>query len=128
MKKKLSTVFLILVIVLTPTCTFAIDETREQLLEGALINRYLGLIGGTLQKQFGCEKVISIRRLGDTTIPYFEVKIQVVTYSQEYGKLPYDLVTLTIQDRVDLMQLSGIEKKWNISSEEYKSNCGWFKR
>lgn len=119
---------LILAIVLAPTCTFAIDETREQLLEGALINRYVELIGGTLQKPFGCEKVISIRRLGEVSIPFFEVKIQVATYSKEYGKPPYDLVILTIRDRIDLMQLSGIEKKWNITLEEYKRNCGWFKR
>ncbi len=127
MKFHLLKLFLILLLVL-PTASYAKEEEKESLLEGALINRYLNLIGETLQKPFGCEKVTEIKRIGDPTIPYFEVVVQVVTYDQEYGKPPYDLVTITIRDRVDLLFLAGIEKKRNISAEEYKARCHWFQR
>lgn len=112
----------------TPVSSAAPPETREQLLEGALINRYLELVGSTLQKPFGCEKISEIKRVGDPRIPAFEVKLEVMTYGGSYGEPPYDLVTLHIRDRVDMLTLIGFEKKRSLSSEEYQKRCWWFKR
>ncbi|MEJ8545915.1 hypothetical protein [Brevibacillus borstelensis] len=103
-------------------------QGREQLLEGALLNRYLELIGSTLQKPFGCGKIASIKRLGDPRLPAFEVAIEVVSFGAAYGQPPYDLVTLTVRDRPDLVTLIGIDKRQNISGEEYKERCGWLVR
>ncbi|QDX93736.1 hypothetical protein C2W64_01865 [Brevibacillus laterosporus] len=99
------------------------EEYREQLLEGALINRYVNLIGETLQRQFGCEKIVAIKRLGDSNIPFFEVTVQVMTYGKEYHHPPYDAVILVIRDRIDLVSLAGISKKRNISKKEYQQEC-----
>lgn len=98
------------------------------MLEGALINRYLDLVGSTLQKPFGCEKISEIKRVGDPSLPTFEFKLEVITYGGKYGEPPYDLVTLHIRDRVDRYTLIGFEKKKNLSAEEYQKRCWWFKR
>ena len=99
---------------------------REQLLEGALLNRYLELIGSTLQRPFGCGKIAGIKRLGDPRLPAFEVVIEVATFGAAYGQPPYDLVSLTVRDRPDLVSLTGIEKQRNLSEDEYKNRCRWF--
>ncbi|CAM5782921.1 hypothetical protein BBOR36S_01043 [Brevibacillus borstelensis] len=99
---------------------------REQLLEGALLNRYLELIGSTLQRPFGCGKIAGIKRLGDPRLPAFEVVIEVVTFGEAFGQPPYDLVSLTVRDRPDLVSLTGIEKQRNLSEDEYKNRCRWF--
>jgi hypothetical protein len=118
-----------LLLVMAPLSSAASPtENREQLLEGALINRYLELIGSTLQKPFGCEKISAITRVGDRSLPTFELSVEVVTYGGGYGKPPHDLVTINIRDRLDLLAMIGFDKKKNISPEEYQKRCGWFKR
>lgn len=42
---------------------------REQLLEGALLNRYLELIGSTLQRPFGCGKIMRHQAFGRPQTP-----------------------------------------------------------
>ncbi|MCM3079003.1 hypothetical protein [Brevibacillus invocatus] len=126
--KKVVIALLALFLLVMPVSSAAPPESREQLLEGALINRYLDLVGSTLQKPFGCEKISEIKRVGDPRIPAFEFKLEVVTYGGRYGEPPYDLVTLHIRDRVDMLTLIGFEKKRNLSLEEYQKRCWWFKR
>ncbi|MDH4619653.1 hypothetical protein [Brevibacillus sp. AY1] len=126
--KKILLTFLTLLLLVAPVSSAAPLESREQLLEGALINRYLDLVGSTLQKPFGCEKISEIKRVGDPSLPTFEFKLEVITYGGRYGEPPYDLVTLHIRDRVDMLTLIGFEKKRNLSLEEYQKRCWWFKR
>lgn len=82
----------------------------------------------TLQRLFGCEKIVVIKRLGDSKIPFLKVKVQVMTYGKEYHHPPYDAVILVIRDRIDLVSLAGVSKKRNISKKEYQQECRCFQR
>ncbi|CAM3333435.1 hypothetical protein EDM52_08735 [Brevibacillus invocatus] len=95
--KKVVIALLALFLLVMPVSSAAPPESREQLLEGALINRYLDLVGSTLQKPFGCEKISEIKRVGDPRIPAFEFKLEVVTYGGRYGEPPIPETLLVVQ-------------------------------
>lgn len=57
-------------------------ESREQLLESALSNRYYSVIRQVTEDQYECASVINIKRLGkkDEFVPRYEVKLQFLTF------------------------------------------------
>ena len=64
-----------------PSDSFA-KESREQLLESALSNRYYSVIRQVTEDQYECASVINIKRLGkkDEFVPRYEVKLQFLTF------------------------------------------------
>lgn len=71
--RKVSLVFAVLFLLVTFAPANA-EESREQLLESALLNRYYPLLQQTVNSQFTCESIISIKRLGeeDEFVPQFD--------------------------------------------------------
>ncbi len=65
----------------SPSDSFA-KESREQLLESALSNRYYSVIRQVTEDQYECASVINIKRLGkkDEFVPRYEVKLQFLTF------------------------------------------------
>lgn len=101
-----------------------VSESHEELLESALLNRYYPLLKEVAKKQFFCTKVLSIKRLGpkDEVAPRFDVTVQLVTFQGPHNP-PYDLVKVTIRDTVFGLKIINVERKPNISQEEFKKVC-----
>ena len=83
-----------------PSDSFA-KESREQLLESALSNRYYSVIRQVTEDQYECASVIDIKRLGkkDEFVPRYEVKLQFLTFQGAHNP-PNDKVTLTLEDHL----------------------------
>lgn len=99
-------------------------ETREQLLESVLLNRYYPLLRQTAESQFECESVITLKRLGKENeyVPQFEVKAQLLTFEGAHNP-PHNVVTVTIQDTLNEVKIIKVERKQNVSREEVLKAC-----
>ena len=99
-------------------------ETPEQLLGGALINRYLPVIHQHFQGLFQCQRVINLKRLGTERefAPRFQIIVQLVTFEGAH-KPPYDLVTLTIVDTPLELKVIDVQRKHDISRTEFDNTA-----
>jgi thiamine kinase-like enzyme len=106
------------------TCKCNAEESREQLLESALLNQYYPLLRKSADSQFECESVVAIKRLGEKNefVPQFEVKVQLLTFQGAHNP-PHDIVTVTIKDTVTGMKIITEERKQNVSREEVIKAC-----
>ena len=100
---------------LFPSDSFA-KESREQLLESALSNRYYSVIRQVTEDQYECASVIDIKRLGkkDEFVPRYEVKLQFLTFQGAHNP-PNDKVTLTLEDHLDHVKIKKVEREKNVS-------------
>lgn len=121
MRKPLIFVFIITFLFITTTNVYAEKESkREELLEEALIVRYLSSISEVTDKLFMCEQIANIKRLSGNRD--HEVIIEVVTFEEAHMP-PYDLFRITLIDTPDKITITGVERKDNLSSEQLKKHC-----
>ncbi|KFN02484.1 DUF3888 domain-containing protein [Bacillus clarus] len=105
-------------------------ETREQLLESALLNRYYPVIRQVTEDQFECGSVINIKRLGkkEEFIPKFTVTIQIVTFQGPHNP-PNDLITITVEDDLTDVKVTKVERVKNVSGDAVHKACAqWNKK
>ncbi|PGZ08650.1 hypothetical protein COE30_11795 [Bacillus cereus] len=107
----------------SPSYSWA-KESKEQLLESALLNRYYSVIRQATEDQYECDSVISIKRLGkkDEFIPRFEVTLQFLTFQGAHNP-PNDKVTLTLEDNLDHIKIKKVEREKNVSSAIAEKVC-----
>ncbi|MDA1871385.1 DUF3888 domain-containing protein [Bacillus thuringiensis] len=107
----------------SPSDSFA-KESREQLLESALLNRYYSVIRQVTEDQYECDAVINIKRLGrkDEFVPRFEVKLQFLTFQGAHNP-PNDKVTLTLEDYLDHIKVKNVEREKNVSNDVVEKIC-----
>lgn len=107
----------------SPSNSFA-KESREQLLESALLNRYYSVIRQVTEDQYECDSVINIKRLGkkDEFVPRFEVTLQFLTFQGAHNP-PNDKVTLTLEDNLDHIKIKKVEREKNVSSAIVEKVC-----
>lgn len=107
----------------SPSNSFA-KESREQLLESALLNRYYSVIRQVTEDQHECDSVINIKRLGkkDEFVPRFEVTLQFLTFQGAHNP-PNDKVTLTLEDHLDHIKIKKVEREKNVSSAIVEKVC-----
>jgi hypothetical protein len=100
------------------------QESREQLLESALINRYNPLLDKQINSSYYCTTVVSIKRLGEPNqfAPKFDVKLRTVTYSGAHNP-PHDLITADIVDDPYGAKIVHMVRVPNVSSEVIKAQC-----
>ena len=104
MKKSLFLVICITFIFLTPINVYAQNELkREQLLEEALIVRYLPYILEQTDKLFMCERITNIKRLDGNRD--HEVVIEVITFENAHMP-PYYLFRITLTDTPDKINVT----------------------
>lgn len=96
----LSTALAVIMFSCSPQSTYA-QETREQLMESALINAYRPLLDKEIHSSSYCAKVVRIIPLGapNRLAPKYEIRIQAVTYTGAHNP-PHDLITVDILDDV----------------------------
>ena len=87
-------------------------ESKEQLLESALLNRYYSVIRQATEDQYECDSVINIKRLGkkDEFVPKFEVMLQFLTFQGAHNP-PNDKVTITLEDNIDHIKIKKVERE-----------------
>ncbi|ANS50636.1 DUF3888 domain-containing protein [Bacillus sp. AF62] len=107
----------------SPSDSFA-KESREQLLESALLNRYYSVIRQVTEDQYECDAVINIKRLGrkDEFVPRFEVTLQFLTFQGAHNP-PNDKVTLTLEDYLDHIKVKNEEREKNVSNDVVEKIC-----
>lgn len=107
----------------SPSDSFA-KESREQLLESALLNRYYLVIRQVTKDQYECDSVINIKRLGrkDEFVPRFEVTLQFLTFQGAHNP-PNDKVTLTLEDYLDHIKVKNVEREKNVSNDVVEKIC-----
>ncbi|HFJ9477513.1 hypothetical protein CN449_23070 [Bacillus thuringiensis] len=107
----------------SPSDSFA-KESREQLLESALSNRYYSVIRQVTEDQYECDAVINIKRLGrkDEFVPRFEVTLQFLTFQGAHNP-PNDKVTLTLEDYLDHIKVKNVEREKNVSNDIVEKIC-----
>ncbi|PER42652.1 hypothetical protein CN479_02070 [Bacillus thuringiensis] len=107
----------------SPSDSFA-KESREQLLESALLNRYYLVIRQVTEDQYECDAVINIKRLGrkDEFVPRFEVTLQFLTFQGAHNP-PNDKVTLTLEDYLDHIKVKNVEREKNVSNDIVEKIC-----
>ncbi|MDA1763888.1 DUF3888 domain-containing protein [Bacillus thuringiensis] len=107
----------------SPSDSFA-KESREQLLESALLNRYYSVIRQVTKDQYECDAVINIKRLGrkDEFVPRFEVTLQFLTFQGAHNP-PNDKVTLTLEDYLDHIKVKNVEREKNVSNDIVEKIC-----
>ncbi|MDH4423676.1 DUF3888 domain-containing protein [Bacillus sp. AFS054943] len=107
----------------SPSYSWA-KESKEQLLESALLNRYYSVIRQATEDQYECDSVINIKRLGkkDEFVPRFEVMLQFLTFQGAHNP-PNDKVTLTLEDNLDHIKIKKVEREKNVSSEIAEKVC-----
>ncbi|PDX96010.1 hypothetical protein CN961_08065 [Bacillus thuringiensis] len=107
----------------SPSDSFA-KESREQLLESALLNRYYSIIRQVTEDQYECDAVINIKRLGrkDEFVPRFEVTLQFLTFQGAHNP-PNDKVTLTLEDYLDHIKVKNVEREKNVSNDVVEKIC-----
>lgn len=107
----------------SPIDSFA-KESREQLLESALSNRYYSVIRQVTEDQFECASVINIKRLGKNSefVPRFEITLQFLTFQGAHNP-PNDKVTLTLEDHLDHVKIKKVERERNVSSAIVEQVC-----
>lgn len=107
----------------SPSDSFA-KESREQLLESALLNRYYSVIRQVTEEQYECDAVINIKRLGrkDEFVPRFEVTLQFLTFQGAHNP-PNDKVTLTLEDYLDHIKVKNVEREKNVSNDVVEKIC-----
>ncbi|MCU4985811.1 DUF3888 domain-containing protein [Bacillus cereus] len=107
----------------SPSDSFA-KESREQLLESALLNRYYSVIRQVTKDQYECDSVINIKRLGrkDEFVPRFEVALQFLTFQGAHNP-PNDKVTLTLEDYLDHIKVKNVEREKNVSNDVVEKIC-----
>ncbi len=95
----------------SPSYSWA-KESKEQLLESALLNRYYSVIRQATEDQYECDSVTNIKRLGkkDEFVPRFEVTLQFLTFQGAHNP-PNDKVTLTLEDNLDHIKIKKVERK-----------------
>jgi hypothetical protein len=122
-KTKLIIITLCFWVVFAPVNANA-KESREQLLESVLLNRYYPILRQTAESQFECENVITLKRLGKEYeyAPQFEVKVQLLTFEGAHNP-PHDIVTVTIKDTLNEIEIMKVERKQNVSREEVIKTC-----
>ncbi|MGE7886320.1 DUF3888 domain-containing protein [Bacillus cereus] len=100
------------------------EESREQLLESALLNRYYSVIRQVTKDQYECDAVINIKRLGrkDEFVPRFEVTLQFLTFQGAHNP-PNDKVTLTLEDYLDHIKVKNVEREKNVSNDVVEKIC-----
>ncbi|EMX0193617.1 MULTISPECIES: DUF3888 domain-containing protein [Bacillus] len=107
----------------SPSDSFA-KESREQLLESALLNRYYSVIRQVTEDQYECDAVINIKRLGrkDEFVPRFEVTLQFLTFQGAHNP-PNDKVTLTLEDYLNHIKVKNVEREKNVSNDVVEKIC-----
>ncbi|AQY41219.1 DUF3888 domain-containing protein [Bacillus thuringiensis] len=107
----------------SPSDSFA-KESREQLLESALLNRYYSVIRQVTKDQYECDSVINIKRLGrkDEFVPRIEVTLQFLTFQGAHNP-PNDKVTLTLEDYLDHIKVKNVEREKNVSNDVVEKIC-----
>ncbi|KAB2443094.1 DUF3888 domain-containing protein [Bacillus luti] len=107
----------------SPSDSFA-KESREQLLESALSNRYYSVIRQATEDQYECASVINIKRLGkkDEFVPKFEVMLQFLTFQGAHNP-PNDKVTITLEDNIDHIKIKKVEREKNVSGTIAEKIC-----
>ncbi|PEA48980.1 hypothetical protein CON48_18025 [Bacillus thuringiensis] len=107
----------------SPSDSFA-KESREQLLESALLNRYYSVIRQVTKDQYECDSVINIKRLRrkDEFVPRFEVTLQFLTFQGAHNP-PNDKVTLTLEDYLDHIKVKNVEREKNVSNDVVEKIC-----
>ncbi|MHA7107289.1 DUF3888 domain-containing protein [Bacillus sp. C-3-6] len=107
----------------SPSDSFA-KESREQLLESALLNRYYSVIRQVTEDQYECDAVINIKRLGrkDEFVPRFEVTLQFLTFQGAHNP-PNDKVTLILEDYLDHIKVKNVEREKNVSNDVVEKIC-----
>ncbi|HDR8124672.1 hypothetical protein COE01_10980 [Bacillus thuringiensis] len=107
----------------SPSDSFA-KESREQLLESVLLNRYYSVIRQVTEDQYECDAVINIKRLGrkDEFVPRFEVTLQFLTFQGAHNP-PNDKVTLTLEDYLDHIKVKNVEREKNVSNDVVEKIC-----
>ncbi|PDY25456.1 DUF3888 domain-containing protein [Bacillus thuringiensis] len=107
----------------SPSDSFA-KESREQLLESALLNRYYSVIRQVTEDQYECDAVINIKRLGrkDEFVPRFEVTLQFLTFQGAHNP-PNDKVALTLEDYLDHIKVKNVEREKNVSNDIVEKIC-----
>lgn len=107
----------------SPIDSFA-KESREQLLESALSNRYYSVIRQVTEDQFECSSVINIKCLGKNSefVPRFEITLQFLTFQGAHNP-PNDKVTLTLEDHLDHVKIKKVERERNVSSAIVEQVC-----
>lgn len=107
----------------SPIDSFA-KESREQLLESALSNRYYSVIRQVTEDQFECASVINIKRLGKNSefVPRFEITLQFLTFQGAHNP-QNDKVTLTLEDHLDHVKIKKVERERNVSSAIVEQVC-----
>ncbi|MHA4241842.1 DUF3888 domain-containing protein [Bacillus cereus] len=107
----------------SPSDSFA-KESREQLLESALLNRYYSVIRQVTEDQYECDAVINIKRLGrkDEFVPRFEVMLQFLTFQGAHNP-PNDKVTLTLEDYLNHIKVKNVEREKNVSNDVVEKIC-----
>lgn len=114
---------------LTTTNVYSQNKlTREKLLEETLLVRYLTTILKVTGKLFMCEKIIDIKRIGESDHEH-EVTIEVVTFTQAHDA-PYDLYKITLTDipenlDVPNLKVTNVERVKNLSEQQLKIHCGF---
>lgn len=107
----------------TPQVGYA-QETRDQLLESVLLNRYWNLIYQTVKGPFRCSSVVQVKRLGEPNEfkPKFEVQVRTVTYTGAHNP-PYDLFTIDIIDDLRGAKVVHFVRTPNVSASVLKAQC-----
>ncbi|MGN5649279.1 DUF3888 domain-containing protein [Bacillus sp. Brlt_9] len=107
----------------SPIDSFA-KESREQLLESTLLNRYYSVIRQVTEDQFECASVINVKRLGKNGefVPRFEITLQFLTFQGAHNP-PNDKVTLTLEDHLDHVKIKKVEREKNVSSAIAEQVC-----
>lgn len=123
--KKICVVIIMLcsVFFFSPSDSFA-KESREQLLESALSNRYYSVIRQVTEDQYECASVINVKRLGknDEFVPRFEITLQFLTFQGAHNP-PNDKVTLTLEDHLNHVKIKKVEREKNVSSSIAEKVC-----
>ncbi|CAM3998756.1 DUF3888 domain-containing protein [Bacillus cereus] len=107
----------------SPSYSWA-KESKEQLLESALLNRYYSVIRQVTEDQYECDSVTNIKRLGkkDEFVPRFEVTIQFLTFQGAHNP-PNDRITLTLEDHLDHIKIKKVEREKNVSGATADKVC-----
>lgn len=121
MRRPLIIILSITFLFLTITKVYAQNElTREELLEEALIVRYLPYILEVTDTLFMCERITDIRRLEGNR--RHELNIEVVTFEKAHEP-PYDLFHITLTDIPDGITVTNVKRTGNLSPEQLKKHC-----
>lgn len=96
------------------------EHTREELLEEALVVRYLPYILEVTDKLFMCERITDIKRLDGNR--RHELTIEVVTFEKAHMP-PYDIFRITLTDIPDGITVTNVERTGNLSPEQLKKHC-----